>query len=286
MAQITYTNKVALNENPEIADINKVTDDDMNEIKSVVNTNDDNVGDITTLTTTTKTSTVSAINELNSTKATSNDVGNIANLTTTDKTSVVNAVNELNSNKASKNEVIISDTQPSASDNKLWIDTSALSQSDETNMKYNDNGTYKDIYAKAFDTLPVGAEVDYDGQTVPDGWTQIDDNPKVLWQNSDVTQSFSAQDITLSDNISNYRYYEIICKRGTTTTSPCFATGKIPSNQTTQIMMSSDKFYYRSVISVSGTTMTFGDGRYYDAYAGNNIQANGNVIPYQVLGYK
>jgi len=39
MAQITYTNKVALNENPEIADINKVSDDDMNEIKSVVNEN-------------------------------------------------------------------------------------------------------------------------------------------------------------------------------------------------------------------------------------------------------
>jgi hypothetical protein len=39
MNEITYQNKVALNENPEIADINKVTDDDMNEIKSVVNTN-------------------------------------------------------------------------------------------------------------------------------------------------------------------------------------------------------------------------------------------------------
>jgi hypothetical protein len=39
MNEITYQNKVALNEKPEIADINKVTDDDMNEIKSVVNTN-------------------------------------------------------------------------------------------------------------------------------------------------------------------------------------------------------------------------------------------------------
>lgn len=39
MAQITYTNKEALNENPEIANINKVTDDDMNEIKQVVNDN-------------------------------------------------------------------------------------------------------------------------------------------------------------------------------------------------------------------------------------------------------
>lgn len=41
MSKITYTNKVAINENAEIPDINKVTDSDMNEIKSVVNNNDD-----------------------------------------------------------------------------------------------------------------------------------------------------------------------------------------------------------------------------------------------------
>ena len=41
-------------------------------------------------------------------------------------------------------------------------------------MKYNDNGEYKDIYIKTFDTLPVGAEVDYIGSIVPDGWTQVD----------------------------------------------------------------------------------------------------------------
>ena len=47
MAKITYTNKVALNENPEIANINKVTDDDMNEIKQVVNDNYNNTIQIT-----------------------------------------------------------------------------------------------------------------------------------------------------------------------------------------------------------------------------------------------
>ena len=47
MAQITYTNKVALNENPEIADINKVKDSDMNEIKQVVNDNYNNTIQIT-----------------------------------------------------------------------------------------------------------------------------------------------------------------------------------------------------------------------------------------------
>jgi hypothetical protein len=41
MAKITYTNKAYINQNADIPVANKVTDDDMNEIKSVVNTNDD-----------------------------------------------------------------------------------------------------------------------------------------------------------------------------------------------------------------------------------------------------
>ena len=39
MAQITYDDKVALNENPSVAEINKVTDANMNEIKNTINTN-------------------------------------------------------------------------------------------------------------------------------------------------------------------------------------------------------------------------------------------------------
>lgn len=41
MAKIQYANKVALYNNPDIADINKVKDTDMNEIKTVVNQNAD-----------------------------------------------------------------------------------------------------------------------------------------------------------------------------------------------------------------------------------------------------
>ena len=48
MSKITYTNKVAINENAEISDINKVTDSDMNEIKAVVNNNDDDLITINT----------------------------------------------------------------------------------------------------------------------------------------------------------------------------------------------------------------------------------------------
>ena len=43
MSKITYDNKVDLNVDNTIANINKVTASDMNEIKSAVNDNDDNI---------------------------------------------------------------------------------------------------------------------------------------------------------------------------------------------------------------------------------------------------
>ena len=64
MSKITYTDKVTLNENPNVADVNKVKADDLNEIKNVVNANDNNVGDLADLKTTDVSSVVNAINEL------------------------------------------------------------------------------------------------------------------------------------------------------------------------------------------------------------------------------
>lgn len=40
MAQITYADKVAINVDPNVPDVNKCKADDMNEIKNVINTND------------------------------------------------------------------------------------------------------------------------------------------------------------------------------------------------------------------------------------------------------
>ena len=44
-------------------------------------------------------------------------------------------------------------------------------------MKYKDNGQWKEIYIKALDSMPVGTEVDFDGQAsdIPVGWEQVDD---------------------------------------------------------------------------------------------------------------
>lgn len=41
VTKIEYSNKVALEDDPSVAEINKVTDNNMNEIKSVVNNNAD-----------------------------------------------------------------------------------------------------------------------------------------------------------------------------------------------------------------------------------------------------
>ena len=64
MAKITFEDKVALNVNSDIADINKVNASDLNEIKSAVNENDDMVGDLAQLNTTNKDNLVGAINEI------------------------------------------------------------------------------------------------------------------------------------------------------------------------------------------------------------------------------
>lgn len=61
---ITYANKVAINQNVDIPETNKVTDADMNEIKSVVNNNATNIGDLSNLETLDKSSLVGAMNSI------------------------------------------------------------------------------------------------------------------------------------------------------------------------------------------------------------------------------
>jgi len=65
MQNISYTNKTALNVNSSIADVNKCNASDLNSIKSVVNANATECGNASNLNTSSKTSLVSAINEVN-----------------------------------------------------------------------------------------------------------------------------------------------------------------------------------------------------------------------------
>lgn len=49
-------------------------------------------------------------------------------------------------------------------------------------MKYRDpnTGELKDLYVKTSDTLPIGTVVDYDGDTVPDGYEEVNTSYKTL----------------------------------------------------------------------------------------------------------
>lgn len=61
---VQFEDKQNINEKPELPRINKVIDDDMNQLKNVANTNANNVGNLENLNTTDKSSLVNAINEL------------------------------------------------------------------------------------------------------------------------------------------------------------------------------------------------------------------------------
>lgn len=74
MAQITYANKSFINENPDVAAQYKVSASDMNEIKNVVNNNDNLMGDVSTLSTA-STDVVSSINAISKYSTTEQRIG-------------------------------------------------------------------------------------------------------------------------------------------------------------------------------------------------------------------
>lgn len=95
MAKINYADKVALNSNSDIADINKVNASDLNEIKNVVNENDDNT-----------------ITNTNNIAKNAAKIGTLSSLNTTNKSNLVSAINEVNTNDIrrstySTNEIVI-----------------------------------------------------------------------------------------------------------------------------------------------------------------------------------
>ena len=61
---VQFQDKANINANPDLPEINKVIDSNMNELKDVANTNANNVGNLENLNTTDKSSLVNAINEL------------------------------------------------------------------------------------------------------------------------------------------------------------------------------------------------------------------------------
>lgn len=112
--------------------------------------------------------------------------------------------------------------------------------------------------------------------------------PDVLWTNSSPTSNFGAQTITLSKAISNYSYYEIIyIWSASASTQRCASTGRVPKDKGAIITFGATRNYIRTSDAPLGASITFAQGQYYNTYGGSGTTAaNGNCVPYQVLGWK
>lgn len=84
MAQITYTDKVALNVNSDIPDINKVNASDMNEIKQVVNENETTMNRMIVNTQSNSQTNTYSCNYINGTVLYENQSGTTGNITLSD----------------------------------------------------------------------------------------------------------------------------------------------------------------------------------------------------------
>lgn len=141
---------------------------------------------------------------------------------------------------------------------------------------------FTDLVVKVGDTLPIGTEVDYDGNTAPAGWQEVDN---VLWTNPAPTADFAGQEITLSDSITNYSHYEVIYKQSPTGTT-ALNTGKIPINFGCYLLSNSNFIARRTSNVPNANKLTFADTIINGTYGQAGTTANGLLIPYQVIGYK
>ena len=106
-----------------------------------------------------------------------------------------------------------------------------------------------------------------------------------LWTNASPTSAFVAQTVSLSDNISHYKYYEII-DLGANNQTHAYSTGRIPINYVTRLGITSALAIYREVTSISGTNIVFALAKSYSVYGDGESTSSANAVPIEVIGYK
>lgn len=262
MAKITYADKVALNENPNVNAINKVRDVDMNEIKEVINDNETKV-----------------LLAVSSSAPATCDTGDIYFNTTDNLIYTATATNTWSS------------TGVAPTENTIYIEFTS-----QTAYAY-DGTTLVSVGGGAGgggETLPIGSEIDFDGSVsdIPDGWEEVSGKSLVaydLYSNA----SGSNANITLSDSAANYNYIEIFFKSNDNVYS------SVKGINGTTIMchivstITSTAYWYNPVLttySINGTSLSISNKVSYNITnnwaktdSGNNLN---NIYITKVIGYK
>lgn len=139
------------------------------------------------------------------------------------------------------------------------------------------------------DTLPIGAIVEFDGDTVPEGYEAVEDKVVTLYENS----SGSNGTITLSETSANFKELEIFFRNNDNVynsvkvSSPNGKAVHLAANTTTSGM----SYHKEKTISITGTTI---QTRYTNGYIEYSISsggvsytgANNYIYIIKVIGYR
>ena len=167
-------------------------------------------------------------------------------------------------------EIPIGPTPPeNPQEGDFWIDTSANAE------------TYGD-------TLPIGAMVEYNGTTVPQGYEKVEDKVVTLYENADGTTG----NVSLSKSITNYDYLDIVYGDNTRKMVQRIATNSTIFNLSRHIIDNSKNVFYRNTqYTLSSNLISV---QYFNAYtiysANSNITfetlTSSGITIYKVIGYK
>lgn len=314
---ITYEDKVALNENPDIADINKVKDTDMNQIKNVINGINNGSQLLNNLVTKNIESrnlfdgrTLQPITYSGLTYSPKNDGSIVINGTKfgTDLANFKDNFFALKAGTYTLSTTLFDGSVSNIKTNALYIrdygttnvlatlGSFASSPSSTTFTLASDSICYISFYYgdnMVFNNAKIAIQVEKGNtQTSYLPYKAFESTAYVLWTNPNPTSSFTGQTVTLNDAIANYRYYEIIYhyysdgSSGQTIENRIYqSTGKLVYGRT-RIFTFDEKIRFRSV-DLSGTSAKFSNGATYSNYGSSSTETTNFVcIPYQILGYK
>lgn len=57
----------------------------------------------------------------------------------------------------------------------------------------NSNGEIKELVIKANDSIPAGSVIDFEGDVVPEGYEQVEDNKIILYENQDGNNGYEIE---------------------------------------------------------------------------------------------
>ena len=107
--------------------------------------------------------------------------------------------------------------------------------------KDSTTGQMKPLGVKVEDTLPVGTEVDYDGQDIPEGWEEVDDT--VLLAELDNNTTNTTQQFNNID-FSSYKYVQLEMFYVQGTNNKCISSKMMPVSQIVDGISIQDRYIY------------------------------------------